>query len=285
VHRLHIENGRCTGVEYSVDGQVRTVGCGEVVLTAGAIGSAQLLMLSGVGPQAHLREVGVDPVLDLPGVGANLHDHPISYLIFSARRPVPAGRNNHGEALGLLFSDPALEAPDLQIFFVDAPGHMPDGEPPADGYTIGVSVITPYSRGSVRLADARPGTSPVIDPNYFGDDRDMTTMVTGLRRAREIGRASALDEWRGAEVAPGPDVDDDEALRAYVRRTLASYCHPVGTCRIGEDRMAVVDTDLRVHGVDGLRIADASVIPSIPSANTMPTVYAIAERAAELIGS
>jgi choline dehydrogenase len=116
-----------------------------------------------------------------------------------------------------------------------------------------------------------------------GDDHDLTTMVAGLRLAREIGRASALDPWRDREIGPGPD--DDAGLRAYVRETLASYCHPVGTCRIGRYDMAVVDTDLRVHGISGLRVADGSVIPSIPSANTNATVYAIAERAAELIES
>lgn len=286
VHRLRIENGHCTGVEYSAGGEQVSVGCSrEVVLTAGTIGSAQLLMLSGVGPQAHLREVGVDVVLDLPGVGANLHDHPITNLVFSARQPVPAGRNNHGEALGLLRTDLALDGPDLQIIFVDAPGHMPTGETPEQGFTIGVSIMAPRSRGTVRLATADPGTSPLLDPNYFGDDHDLDTMVAGLRLAREIGQAPALDEWRGAEVGPGPDVHDDAALRAYVRSTLASYCHPVGTCRIGDDPMGVVDTELRVHGISGLRIADGSVIPSIPSGNTNPAVYAIAERAAELIVS
>jgi choline dehydrogenase len=285
VHRLRIEGGRCTGVEYSAGGEVVSVGCsGEVVLTAGTIGSAQLLMLSGVGPKADLREVGIEVVLDLPGVGANFHDHPISNVVYRARQPVPIGRNNHAEALGLLRSDPGRNAPDLQIVFVDRPGHMPDDATPEQGYTIGVSLMAPRSRGTVRLAGGAPGIPPVLDPNYFGEDGDLDTMVAGLRLAREIGRAPALEAWRGEEVGPGADVDDDEGLRAYVRRTLASYCHPVGTCRIGLDPMAVVDTDLRVHGISGLRVADGSVIPSIPSANTNATVYAIAERAAELIG-
>ncbi|WP_433293493.1 GMC family oxidoreductase [Pseudonocardia sp. CA-142604] len=283
VHRLRIEDGRCIGVEYSA-GRLISAGCAdEVILAAGTIGSAQLLMLSGIGPLAHLRDVGIDVVLDLPGVGANLHDHPISNLVYSARRPVPAGRNNHAEALGLLRSRPGIDAPDLQIIFVDGPGHIPYAAAPEQGYTISVSVITPRSRGTLRLADTTPSTPPLLDPNYFGDDHDLDTMVAGLRLGRQIGQASALDMWRGAEVSPGPDVDDDEGLRAYVRSTLASYCHPVGTCRIGVDPMAVVDNELRVHGVDGLRVADGSIIPSVPSANTNATVYAIAERAADLI--
>ncbi|AWS47645.1 GMC family oxidoreductase [Streptosporangium sp. 'caverna'] len=281
VHRVRIEHGRCTGVEYSTAADTVTAHCsGEVVLTAGSIGSAQLLMVSGIGPQAHLREVGVEVVTDLPGVGANLHDHPIANVVYGAAQPIPAARYNHAEIAGLLRSDPALDAPDLQMVFIDAPGHVPNLE---QGYTIAVSVMLPRSRGTVRLAGAGVDTAPVLDPNYYGDDHDLTTMVTGLRLAREIGRASALDPWRGQEVGPG--LDDDAGLRAYVRETLASYCHPVGTCRIGRDEMAVVDTDLRVHGVSGLRVADGSVIPSIPSANTNATVYAIAERAAELIGS
>ncbi|UUN30443.1 GMC family oxidoreductase [Streptomyces sp. FIT100] len=288
VHRLQIRSGRCAGVEYSTGNGAVSVGCsGEVVLTAGTIGSAQLLMLSGIGPQAHLREAGVEVVLDLPGVGANLHDHPIAYVVYNAARPVPAGVNNHGEAIGLVRSRLGVQQPDLQVLLVDAPGHMPSAEVPeqGQGYTIGVSPMRPRSRGTVRLASAEPGALPVVDPNYFGDDRDLTTMVAGLRLARRIGQARAVADWRGGEVQPGPDVDSDAGLRAYVRRTAASYMHPVGTCRIGADALAVVDADLRVRGVGGLRVADASVLPSIPSANIIATVYAVAERAADMLRS
>ncbi|MCE7003857.1 GMC oxidoreductase [Kibdelosporangium philippinense] len=141
--------------------------------------------------------------------------------------------------------------------------------------------MQPYSRGTVRLANGDPASAPVLDPNYFGDERDMATMLAGMNIAREIGQAPALAPWRGEELAPGPKEDS----REYVRRTLASYCHPVGTCKMGTDDQSVVDPDLCVYGVDGLRIADASVIPAIPSANTVATVYVIAERAAELISS
>lgn len=286
VRRVRIENGRCVGVEYDNGADLISVGCsGEVVLTAGSIGSAQLPMLSGVGPASHLREVGVDVVVNLPGVGANLHDHPMAFLVYSSARPVPAGRNNHGEALGLIRSDPALDSPDLQILFLDDPSFPSTSAHPEQGYDIVFSLMRPRSRGTVSLAGAEAGTAPVLDPNYFGDDHDLTTMVAGLRLAREIGRASALDPWRGAEVGPGADLDDDDGLRAYVRETFLSYFHPGGTCRIGVDEMAVVDTELRVRGISGLRVADGSVLPTIPSANTNATIYAIAERAAELIGS
>ncbi|MFE0626207.1 GMC family oxidoreductase [Streptomyces sp. NPDC058864] len=288
VRRLHISGGRCTAVEYVTGrGTPLAVGCsGEVVVTAGAIGSAQLLLLSGVGPAEHLRGTGIDVVADLPGVGANLQDHPVANLVYRAARPVPAGVNNHGEALGLVRSRTGLDGPDLQVLFVDAAGHVPaPGAPGAgQGYTIAVSAILPHSRGSVRLASADPDVLPLVDPDYYADGRDLTAVVEGLRLAREIGRADALGDWRGHEVQPGPRVADAAGLREYALRSLCSYMHPVGTCRMGDGEPgSVVDPALRVHGVDGLRVADASVIPSIPSANTNATVYAIAERAAELL--
>ncbi|MEU6705684.1 GMC family oxidoreductase [Streptomyces wuyuanensis] len=286
VHRLLIRGGRCTGVQYGTGRGITSVGCsGEVVLTAGTIGTAQLLMLSGIGPQFHLRRSGVDVALDLPGVGANLHDHPIAYVVYTSRRPVPPGVNNHGEAFGLVRSRLGLDGPDLQLLFVDAPGHMPSAEvpEPGHGYTIGVSPMRPRSRGTVRLASAEPDAPPLVDPNYLADERDLTTMVAGLRLAREIGGANAVAGWRAREAQPGPGAAGDDGLRAYARRTLASYMHLVGTCRIGDDPMAVVDHALRVRGLTGLRVADASVLPSVPSANTVATVYAVAERAAELI--
>jgi choline dehydrogenase len=288
VHRVVLANGRAVGVEYSTGDESRvSIGCsGEVVLTAGAIGSAQLLMLSGIGPHDHLRDVGLDTVVHLPGVGGNFQDHPISNVVYGGRQQVPPGRNNHSEALGLVRSDAALDAPDLQIFFVDV-AQLPDSGGYAgalvNGYSIRPSLMRPASRGTVRLAKPEAGTSPLLDPGYLSDERDISAMVAGIRMAREIGRAAALQPWRDVELAPGPQADDETALRAYLRATLGSYCHPVGTCRLGTDADAVVDLELRVHGVEGLRVADGSVIPSIPSANTNATVYAIAERAAELI--
>ncbi|MGW5364156.1 GMC family oxidoreductase [Actinopolymorpha pittospori] len=286
VHRLRISGGRCTGVEYVTEGGTVSVGCsGEVVLTAGTIGSAQLLLLSGVGPSGHLSRTGIDVVVDLPGVGENLQDHQVANIVYRAARPVPAGANNHGEAFGLIRSQPGLDGPDLQILFVDAPGHIPTADVPemGRGYTIGVSAILPHSRGQVRLASADPSVPPLVDPNYLGDERDLDAVVRGMRLAREIGQAHALDEWRDREALPGPTVTGKAGLREYVLRTLAAYNHPVGTCRIGDDPLSVVNATLRVHGVDGLRVADGSVMPSIPSGNTNATVCAIAERAVELL--
>ena len=196
---------------------------------------------------------------------------------------MPPGANNHGEMLGLLRSDPALHAPDLQILFIDVPLSVPALPGPDQGYALLVSLMAPCSRGSVRLRSTDPRIAPRLDPNYLSDPRDIDVLVTGLGLARAIGRAHALDPWRGAEVHPGANTSTVNALRAYLLSALQTYHHPVGTCRIGDDDTAVVDAELRVRGIDGLRVADASVMPSIVSGNTMAAVYGIAERAASLM--
>jgi choline dehydrogenase len=280
VHRVRVSGERCTGIDYTVNGRVVQADCSrEVVLCAGTVGSAQLMLLSGIGPASHLREVGIDIVADLPGVGANLHDHPQSVIVYAPAQPVPMGVVP-GQAIGLVRSDPSLAAPDLQFLGV-TPAPLEAGA----AIVIAFSVMTPRSRGQLRLASKDPATAPVLDPRYLSDSRDFDVFVAGLNAARQIGQASPLAAWCGEEVVPGPGVSDENSLRAFLRASLESYYHYVGTCRIGADEMAVVDTDLRVRGIAGLRIADASVMPSIPSANTQPTVLAIAERAAALIRS
>jgi len=285
-HRVRLEGDRCTGVDYSTGTSAYFARCtSEVILAAGAVGSAQLLLTSGIGPHADLRPAGIKVTANLPGVGAGLFDHPMSGLVYRSARPVPAGQANHGDALGLITSDPAAGTPDLQVMFTDVPLRAATLPGPAagEGYTLATSLMLPRSRGTVRLASPEPGTPPLIDPSYYADPRDLHTLTAGLRAARDIGRAPALDPWRGEEVLPGPGDNDDASLRAYLRRNLQTYSHPGGTCRIGTDGEAVVGTDLRVHAISGLRVADASVMPSAPSANTNATVYAIAERAADLI--
>ncbi|WP_345654053.1 GMC family oxidoreductase [Streptomyces siamensis] len=283
VHRLLFDGTRCTGVEYGTRGRVRTATtAGEVVLTAGTIGSAQLLLRSGIGPEKDIRQAQVDVLHPLPGVGQNLHDHPRANLVFRAQRPVPMARNNHGEILGLLRSTPEADGPDLQIIFIDIPVPNPIA-PVTNGFTIGVSPMRPASRGTLRITSADPYAAPVIDPNYFSAEQDVRTMLSGITTARRIAWSSALTAWGIEEVSPGLNAVDAESISDYARRHFGSYCHPVGTCMMGEDEMSVVDSALRVRGLDGLRVADASVIPSIPSNNTNATVYAIAERAADLL--
>lgn len=273
---------RCIGVRFSHAGSGHTVSATrEVVLAAGAVGTPHLLMLSGVGPADHLRAHGIDVVADVQGVGAGLTDHPLALIFHTAGRDMPAGANNHIEVAGFLRADDSLAFPDIQLFFMDmAPA--PSGQP---GLAFGFSAVAPYSRGSVSLLSSDPAVAPAIDPGLLSDERDLETMITAALVARDVAGAAALDGWRGREALPGPSIANRAQLRAWLRQRATTYFHPVGTCRMGETGQAVTDTRLRVHGVQGLRIVDASIMPSIPAANPNPTVLAVAERAAEFIGT
>ncbi|CAJ1499572.1 GMC family oxidoreductase N-terminal domain-containing protein [[Mycobacterium] kokjensenii] len=283
VHRVLLAGGRALGVEYRdrTGEVVQQYATREVVVSAGGIGSPQLLMLSGIGAADQLRSMGIDVVANLPAVGANLQDHALTGLVYRAAQPLPPAQNNHGEVLGLIQTTGDAGAPDLQIILVDSATVI--GLDAPDTYLVGFSAIQPFSRGTVRLAGPEPDLAPVVDPNYLADERDMRTMLHGLSVAREIGAAPALDGWRGAEISPGPTTTDETALREYIKATASSYFHPVGTCALGETDQAVVDSALRVRGVTGLRVVDASVMPSLPSNNPLATVYGIAERGAELL--
>jgi len=281
VGKLLFDGNRCCGAGYSIDADHYEVEVsGEVVLSAGAIGSPQLLMLSGIGPADHLSNVGIDVVLDAPEVGQNLHDHPMCWLAYSAATPLPA---TNGVPHILLRSGADCD-PDLQIGFapvVFGPRWAMRTKP---GFSVTFSLMTPASRGSVTLSSPKPHDPPVIDPAYFAEPGDLDLMIVALRCAQQIASAGALSPWRGRMLESELDTTDDDACRAYIRATTGPYFHPVGTCRMGTDRPAVVDPLLRVNGIQGLRIADASVMPAIVSANTNATVLAIAERAASLMG-
>ena len=278
---LLIAGGRCHGAEYILSGEPHTIHAErEVVLSAGTIASPQLLMLSGIGPAGHLRQTGIPVRLDLPGVGANLHDHPMALISYGVREAFVPGP---GRPMILTRSAPGSD-PDVQLSFSPA-ALEPQWSGRRDGFTVFFSVVAPASRGSIRLRDADPASYPLIDPAYLSAEADMDRMVTGLRMARDIARAGALQGWRGDEFYPGPAVASDEECRAYIRHATSTYFHPAGTCRIGTDDHAVVDTDLRVRGIDGLRVADASVMPSVVSANTNAAVLGIAERAAHVIST
>jgi choline dehydrogenase-like flavoprotein len=286
VHRVVLNGDRCSGVEYSIGPERFIARCdGEVIVTAGAIGSPQVLLASGIGPQHRLSDIGITVLADLPGVGANLHDHPVSGVVYRSARAVPPSNGNDGEIKGLIRSRDGLAGPDLQIMIVSRPlrTQLRPGPGQGEGYEITVALMTPFSRGSIRLASAVPGAAPLIDPRFYTDARDVDAVVAGLHHARELGQMPAFAPWRGEESEPGDDRRREEDLRAYVRASASSYFHYAGTCRIGTDSGAVVDSELRVHGLRGLRVADASVMPSPVSANTNATVYAIAERAAQLV--
>jgi choline dehydrogenase-like flavoprotein len=284
VRSIRVSGTRCTGVEYLLHGELRSAeAVREVILCAGAIGSAHLLQLSGIGPADALRSHGIDVIVDLPGVGDNLADHPLGVVVYAAAKPMPAGSDDYGRVFAALRTDSALSAPDIQLLFIDVPFAQPTQAALPEGYTIAFSALRPHGRGSVTLASDDPEVQPVIDPGLMTDERDMRTMLTALRLTRKIGGSEALAEWRKDEAFPGPTVRTEEQERDYLRRSTGSYHHPVGTCRLGTDERAVTDVELRVRGIEGLRVADASVMPSIPAANTNATVLAIAERAAAII--
>jgi choline dehydrogenase len=286
VRRLIVENGRCRGVEYTAGSEnLRAEAACDVVLTAGTVGSAQLLMTSGIGPASHLRDFGIDVVIDAPGVGQNLQDHPLTCVVFKASEAAWPAVREHGinSFNAMVRTDPAAAEPDILLVFGDGAYYSPALDGPSDAYVILPTLVKPVSRGSVRLAGADITRPPLIDPNFLGEQADVDRLLAGLRMAREIGSRASLKIWNDGEVFPGPGCVDDAACTEFLRRSIIPNFHPVGTCRMGSDPEAVVDPQLRVRGVEGLRVADASVMPSIVSANTNATVLAIAERAAALI--
>ncbi|WP_432164244.1 GMC family oxidoreductase [Streptomyces tendae] len=283
VRRVLVDDGRCTGVEYDTADGPATASCTrEVVLSAGAIGSPQVLMRSGIGPASHLSALSITPIVDLPGVGGNLSDHASAGVTY-ATVEAPVDSINHCELVGLVRSGHSnAPVPDLQIFVLTLPLNAFTLPVPERGFSIGVGLMTPHSRGTVRLSGPEPTDPPVIDPGYLSDARDTKALAAGLRIARGIGEAPALEKWKGREVLPGPAVMDSD-LAGYLHGGIMTYFHYCGTCRMGEGADAVVDTRLKVRGVEGLRVADASVLPALPTANTQATVLAVAERAADMI--
>lgn len=284
VTRIQVQHSRCTGVSFIRDGtpaQVRVAG--EVIVCAGAIGSPQLLMRSGLGPASRLRAVGIDPVADIAGVGANLQDHPIVLASYASPAPLPSSGYNHGEIYAALRSGLPSACPDLHVFPILLPLAPAGHEPPPVGYALVAALVAPDSRGTVGLASADPQAAPLIDPGFLREQRDLDRLEAGLELVREAAASTAFAGLRQAEVWPGPGVTSRSGLRGYIRRAVGSYYHPAGTCRMGSGTGAVVDTALRVVGVAGLRVADASVLPVLPNAHPNATVLAIAERAAELI--
>lgn len=309
--RVVVENGRATGVELVSGRQRRSVGVvratREVIISAGSLGSPRLLMLSGIGHANHLREHGITVVADLP-VGDNLRDHlfvPMSYQARGGRSSSPMSfataaaweclrpRSTHMAHTpfeAVAFVDSGMRAgsdvPDLQMFILpmgypenqDQPGlHLPPDS--SLSLTLLPTMIYPESRGTLRLASTDPFTAPLIDPNYLAELRDLATLVAGMELVRETLAHPAVVREIGREVLPGPDQTNAD----FVRSNASGVYHPVGTCRMGTDERAVVDPTLRVRGVEGLRVADASIMPSIVGGNTNAASMMIGERAAELI--
>jgi choline dehydrogenase len=285
VHRVMMRTGRAIGVEYSIDGTLfQALADAEVIVSAGTIGSPKLLLLSGIGPAAHIRQHGLAVVADLPGVGENLHDHLLVSNVYESSRPLPPGQHNLLESQ--LFTTSLRwsgSGPDLQPVFLHIV-YPAEGYPiPEHGYTIAPGIVRPQSRGRLQLASSDPTAMPLCDPNVLAESYDMDALIDAVEICREIGAAQPFQAWRRAEISPGPEARNRAALRAYVRRAVGTYHHQVGTCRMGVGNDAVVAPDLRVRGLAGLRVADASIIPAVPSGNTNAPSIMIGEKAADLI--
>ena len=312
--RILLSGTTATGIAYSHKGASHTaLAAREVLLCGGVINSPQLLMLSGIGPAADLREAGIAPVLDLPGVGGNLQDHMSVALFYSRRTPGPlhhamrydrigrdllntyfrgTGISNDlpGGVMAFLKTRPQEPIPDMQLLFNCAPlgAHpyfAPFIKPYADGFAARVVGLRPESRGRVSLASADPAKAARIRQNFFTAENDVRVLRDSVRMAREVARQPALREFLGAELAPGPDATSDEAINAYIRNTAITVHHPLGTCRMGaaSDPDSVVDTHLNVLGTQRLRVIDASVMPDLVGGNINAPVIMIAERAADFL--
>jgi choline dehydrogenase len=304
VLRIHLEHNRAVRVVYWHKGTVHQVRAAqEIILCGGAINSPQLLMLSGIGPADRLKTIGIQPIVHLPGVGQNLQDHLVASPVYQCSQSVSLIKaetlgsllkyllfkkgpltSNLAEAGGFVRVLPNTALPDLQFHFAPAPfynhgftrleGH---------GFALGITPLQPKSRGWIRLRSKDPTAPPCIQPNYLTQEEDWPVMIEGFKLARNIISAKAFDSYRGEEVIPSPKVQSDQEIRDFIRATIETLYHPVGTCKMGGDEMAVVNSQLQVYGVEGLRVVDASIMPVIPHGNTNAPTIMIAEKAADMI--
>jgi choline dehydrogenase len=297
--KVLISGGKARGVRLIRDGAEEEVHGGRVILSGGTINSPQLLMLSGIGPADHLRNLDIEVILDLPGVGSNLQDHLDICTLVESRMPVTydhlnqfmvglrylltrkgPGASNVAEAGGFVVSPLASDdRPDIQLHFV--PALLDDhgrGKLGGHGMTLHSCALRPESRGTIRLHSTDPLAPPAIQPEYLGEEYDRKMMLECVRVARSIFSQPVFSPYRGDEILPGADVVSDEDVMAYIRRKAETIYHPVGTCRMGDDDMAVVGPDLRVHGIDNLCVVDASVMPALVSGNTNAPTIMIAEK-------
>jgi choline dehydrogenase len=302
--RVVFEGTRAVGVEYLKDGAVHLAhATDEVILSAGTVSSPQLLMLSGVGAAGHLRASGIEVVHDLPGVGRNLQDHMAVAVIVSSKQPVSLVAaeslpnlarfvlfrkgmltSNVAEACAFARSRPSLPGPDLELIFAPVP-FVDHGlvKQQRHGLTIGAVALQPGSRGTIALRSSDPLDKPVISPNYLADPEDARVLSEGVKLARRIFRTTAFQAFAAEDVEPGVDVQTEADVKAFLRQQCETLYHPVGTCAMGTGREAVVDPELRVRGLQGLRVVDAPVMPVITRGHTNAPTMMIAERAADLI--
>ncbi|MGY5809109.1 GMC family oxidoreductase [Rhizobium sp. LEGMi198b] len=306
---LTVNQKRCTGLRYMVGGKEHRVSAGETILSAGSYMSPQLLMLSGIGPSDQLKTAGIDVVHDLPGVGQNLQDHIGALAQFESKKPLTYYSLKHpvrgAKALAeylfqksgpiavfpmavqaFLKSNPSEDRPNLQIQFYPVSRDLknPAGKIGTfSAYSLQYGLMRPKSRGVLSLRSADPFAPPKIEHNFLTHPDDIQAMTDALRLVREINAQAAFKDFSGAEMDPGLNVQSDQDIQAYNRRIMASELHPAGTCKMGVDDLAVVDPQLRVRGIDGLRVADVSVMPVLTSGNTNAPAMMIGERASSLV--
>ena len=307
--KIVFEGRRATGVTFRQNGRIITARAGrEVILCGGAVNSPQLLMLSGIGPRQHLTELGIPILHHLPGVGQSLQDHYSAPIKLKCRLPITVNdvMQSHARKLrvGLQYmmfkngplamatspaalfarTRPGLASPDIKCsispFSADRPQ---DGLHPWSGFTLIAYQLRPESRGQIKLKTADPAAAPAVYPNYLGSETDQRTIVAGLKLCRQLLANAPLQRFIESEFLPGPAVETDEQLLDYARQRGGTVYHPTSTCKMGGDPMAVVDPELRVHGVDGLRVADASIMPTVVSGNTNAATIMIGERAADMV--
>ncbi len=308
--KINVEQGRATGIDILQNGKTKTLSAQkEIILSAGAFGSPQILQLSGIGDPADFEPLGIKTVHEVKGVGKNLHDH-IDYIIsYKTHDPHAFGyslrgigrvikgigeyrthktgmfTSNFAEAGGFFKSSPEIDVPDLQLHFVVA---LVDDHARkthwGHGYSLHVCVLRPKSRGTVRLASPDPKQAPLIDPAFLQDDEDLEVLLKGVKLAERILQSPVFDNVRGRRLYTHANMSDDE-WRAEIKTRADTVYHPVGTCKMGMDDMAVVGSNLKVHGLEGLRVVDASVMPQLVSGNTNAPTIMIAERAAHMIKS
>jgi choline dehydrogenase len=307
---VRVERGRAVGVTYRRGGKTLEVNADrEVILAAGAVGSPHLLLLSGIGPAAELTTQGVRVVHDLPGVGKNLQDHlfvnvgwqdkggitgkltPLNLLMWLGRHALfqtgPMASNT-AESGGFVRTQPGEPRPNLQFHFLPVNSSQVNFDekafqPTGAAFALLPTLLYPKSRGEIRLGSTDPARPPFIDPRYFSDEDDLRVLAEGVRLSQRIGRSKLLGKYRGETLSPLTDIEDEATLRAEIRRRTSTLFHPVGTCKMGSDDMAVVDATLKVRGIDGLRVVDASIMPTIVGGNTNAPTIMIAEKAAKLV--
>jgi choline dehydrogenase len=308
VHKVLLEGKKTVGVRYVRNGNIVDVNVEiEVILSAGPVGSPHLLQLSGIGAKKDLEEAGIEVQHDLPGVGQNLQDHLEFYFQFKCKKPISLngqlglwnkfligsrwfftkkglGATNHFESCGFIRSKANVEWPDLQYHFLPAAMRYDGKEAFAGhGFQVHIGHNKPKSRGSIKAISNDPKAHPQIRFNYLEHEEDREGFRACVRLTREIINQSALDEYRGEEIQPGINVQSDEEIDAFVRQFVESAYHPSCSCKMGTDELAVVDSETRVHGIEGLRVVDSSIFPTIPNGNLNAPTIMVAERAADLI--